>query len=224
MYLVLFDCDGTLVDSQHLIVEAMMRTFHRHKLSAPHRDDVLEVIGLSLPQAISRLVAPGEAVRLTDVVETYRNNFAAMRQDPHHSECLFSGALEAIDFLDEREEVLLGIATGKSRRGVDTMLAATGLNGRFNTIQTADTSPSKPDPTMVRRAIAETGVEKENTIVVGDTAYDMEMAKAAGVTGIGVAWGNHTKDALMAAGAFAVVEDFEDLVPALEEFFWTHGC
>ncbi|MCC2111751.1 MAG: HAD-IA family hydrolase, partial [Hyphomicrobiales bacterium] len=173
MFLVLFDCDGTLVDSQHLIVEAMMRTFHRHKLSAPHRDDVLKVIGLSLPQAINRLVAPGEAVRLDDVVETYRNNFAAMRQDPHHAECLFSGAFEAIDVLADREEVLLGIATGKSRRGVDTMLAATGLNGRFVTIQTADDSPSKPDPTMVHRAIAETGVAKENTVVVGDTAYDM---------------------------------------------------
>ena len=224
MFLVLFDCDGTLVDSQHLIVEALMRTFHRHRLTPPRRADVLRVIGLSLPQMIARLVAPGEAVRLVDVVETYRNTFADMRCDPHHSECLFRGAREAIDLLGEREEVLLGIATGKSRRGVDSMLAATGLEGRFATIQTADTSPSKPHPDMVHKAIREVGVETQGTIVVGDTVYDMQMARAAGVSGIGVAWGNHEAERLRAAGAVTVVETFADLLPELEEFFWNNGC
>ena len=221
MFLVLFDCDGTIIDSQHLIVEAMGRTFSHFRLPRPSREDVASVIGLSLPYAIARLMPIGSGRDLDDLVSTYRETYAGLRRDPKHCEKLYPGAREVITALGGRDDVLLGIATGKSRRGVQAMFDATGLGDWFQTIQTADDAPSKPDPTMVRRALRETGIEAAHTVVVGDTGYDIAMARSAGATGVGVAWGYQSTDQLFKAGAVEVVENFPALLPLLDDYFAT---
>ena len=136
-----------------------------------------------------------------------------------HEEPPFPGALEALDELAARDDVLLGIATGKSRRGVDAIMNLHDLHGRFVTIQTADNHPSKPHPSMVATAIAEAGVLPQRTVMIGDTTYDMEMAKAAGARAIGVSWGYHPSESLLATGADALLSTFDELGAALDLCF-----
>ncbi|MDO5529224.1 MAG: HAD-IA family hydrolase [Paracoccus sp. (in: a-proteobacteria)] len=208
MKLVIFDVDGTLVDSQALICGAMGDAMTGAGLPVLPRSDVLSIVGLSLPVAVARLL-PGEAPsRHEAVVEGYRASF--LRRRTRDEAPLYPGAIECLDALDARGDLLLGIATGKSRRGLDALIAAHGLKGRFVTIQTADLNPSKPDPGMVNAALSETGTAPQDALMIGDTVFDMEMARAAGVAAIGVAWGYHDAAALRACGA-EVAEDFPSL-------------
>ena len=202
--LVVFDVDGTLVDSQHLIVEAQARAFAEHGLNAPQRKEALSVVGLSLPEAFKRLV--GEAGPIAGLSESYRRAFQALRLDPDYEEPLFPGMADLIAQLHAREDVQLGIATGKSRRGVDHILAKYGWEGWFATTQTADDAPSKPDPAMLLQAMDEAGAKPAMTVMVGDTTFDMMMARNAGAAAVGVAWGYHPPGALFGAGAVTVVE------------------
>jgi phosphoglycolate phosphatase len=218
--LVIFDCDGTLVDSQHVIVAAMEMAFAGAGLPAPQREAVLSIVGLSLPEAIWRVklahdIEPDEAL-LGRLLDGYRQAFGALRQDPAHDEPMFPGALEGVRALAARDGVLLGIATGKSRRGVDRLLARFGLVDCFSTIQTADDAPSKPHPAMIEQAMAEAGTGRHETLMVGDTSFDIEMARNAGVPGLGVAWGYHSPDVLQKAGAAAVAADFADLLAVID--------
>jgi phosphoglycolate phosphatase len=128
---------------------------------------------------------------------------------------MFPGALEAIAGLAARPDTLLGIATGKSRRGVDRLLEREGLAGVFATIMTADDAPSKPHPAMIQQAMAETGAEANGTVMIGDTSFDILMARAASVRGIGVGWGYHDAEELTEAGAEAVAADFSELLSLL---------
>lgn len=204
MKLVVFDVDGTLVDSQHLIVAAQGAAFAEHGLPAPSRAVSLSVVGLSLPQAFRRLV--GEDGPVDALSESYKRAFHALRLDPDYAEPLFPGMGDLIARLHARGDVRLGIATGKSRRGVEHLIATNGWGGWFSTIQTADDAPSKPDPAMLLQAMAEAGIAPASTVMVGDTTYDMGMAVSAGAAAIGVAWGYHPAGALFGAGAVAVVE------------------
>ncbi len=212
--LVVFDCDGTLVDSQRAIIEAMRRAFAALGLPRPADTAVRRVIGLSLPQAMARLRPEDDERAQARLVAAYRESFLALRADPAHREPLFAGAREAVEAL-EAAGFLLGIATGKSRRGLQATLERTGLAGRFVTLQTADDAPSKPHPAMLERAMDEAGAEADETVLVGDTTFDIEMALAAGALPFGVSWGYHAPDALAAAGARSVVDDFEALVAAI---------
>lgn len=216
MNLVIFDMDGTLVDSQRIIVAAMERTFAQADLPPPPRAAVLAIVGLSLEQAMARLVPALDEAEARRLAHSYRDGFAELRADPALAEPMFPGARAALDALARRDDVLLGIATGKSRRGVAHLLDREELHGRFVTIQTADDHPSKPHPSMVERAIADTGVTPVRTVVVGDTTYDVEMARAARAGAIGVSWGYHAPAALAAAGAERVLDRFDDLLPHLE--------
>jgi phosphoglycolate phosphatase len=163
-------------------------------------------------------LAPGISDRdVRTLVQAYRDAFGDLRSDPALAEPLFPGARAALDALSARDDVLVGMATGKSKRGVAHLLDREGLQSHFATIQTADDHPSKPHPAMVERAIAETGVDPARTIVVGDTVYDVEMARAARAGAIGVGWGYHAPAALAAAGAEPVLERFDDLLPHLEK-------
>jgi phosphoglycolate phosphatase len=134
-------------------------------------------------------------------------------------EPLYPGAADAVAALARRDDVVLGIATGKSQRGVRLVLGHHGLLDRFITIKTADDAPSKPDPGMVLAAMREADVGPDDTTVIGDTVYDIRMARAAGATAIGVTWGYHVRDALREAGATLVIEDFAALVPALDSMW-----
>jgi len=214
--LVIFDCDGTLVDSQHMIVAAMGEAYRAHDLPMPERARLLSIVGLSLHDAFSVLGDGDPGFPVSSLVESYRTAFFGLREAGRHLEPLFPGAREAVEGLSGRPDVVLGIATGKSQRGVRAVLGHHGLLDRFGTIQTADDAPSKPDPGMVLEAMRATGAAPRDTVVIGDTSYDMAMANAAAVAGIGVAWGYHAPEMLRNAGAATVIEHFAALTPTLD--------
>ncbi|WP_423208832.1 HAD-IA family hydrolase [Paracoccus yeei] len=214
MRLVLFDVDGTLVDSQHEIVEAMNLGISGAGLPELAPEAILAIVGLSLPVAVAQLL-PGAGPDLHDrVVEGYRAAFVAARAAGRHPP-LYPGALDCLDALAALPGVTLGIATGKPMRGLTAILAAHGLERRFATRQSADGHPSKPHPAMLESALAETGVPAVRAVMVGDTSFDMEMAQAAGMTGFGVDWGYHPADRLHATGAVLVAPDYPALTAAL---------
>jgi phosphoglycolate phosphatase len=212
MKLVIFDVDGTLVDSQHFIVEAQTRAFAAHGLPAPSRAEMLSIVGLSLVQAFEQLVPDGPAASLA---QAYRDAWSVMRLDPDYADEMYPGAVEAVNALAQRDDLLLGIATGKSLRGVHHLFDERGWHGRFATVQTSDGHPSKPHPAMVLKALAETGMAPADALMIGDTSYDMAMGRAAGVRTLGVTWGYHTRDQLIASGAERLVESYEDLMAVL---------
>ena len=216
--LVIFDMDGTLVDSQHLIVSALTTTLSSEGLDVPSRKDLLSVVGLSLIEAMQRL-ADGEEAMHRRMADTYKAAFNELRLSPDYHEPLYPRTVETLEALAARDDVLLGIATGKSMRGVDRVLDLHGLRHLFHTTQTADTHPSKPHPSMVLRALAETGVAANRSVVIGDTVFDMEMARAAGANAIGVSWGYHDTEHLEPAGAQAIIDDFAELAPVLAAMF-----
>ena len=215
--LVVFDLDGTLVDSQHGIVAAMAEAFAAQGLAAPDAKAVRQVVGLSLQDAVARLVDEEQASQVPAIAEGYKLAFVRERSRTDHHEPLFPGAREALAILGEAE-YLLGIATGKGRRGLDITLERHGLKEYFVTLQTADIGPGKPDPAMLQRAMAETGIGPEATLVVGDTTFDMEMAVRAGAAAVGVDWGYHEAAALRESGALDVVQTFDSLPMLIEEF------
>nr|WP_244635754.1 HAD-IA family hydrolase [Chthonobacter albigriseus] len=202
-----------------MIVAAMTRAFLAHDLAPPPRDEILSIVGLSLPIAIARLLAGHPDREPHALVDAYKEAFFELRQSHDHHEPLFPGAREVIDELGARDDLLLGIVTGKSRRGVDAILALHGLADRFQVIRTADDAPSKPDPTMVLDAMAALGADPRLTLVVGDTTYDIEMAIAAGCRGVGVAWGYHRPAQLAAVGAEVVLSRFTDLPATVDALF-----
>lgn len=220
--LVVFDCDGTLIDSQHMIVAAMDRAFAAHGLDALPREQVLSIVGLSLDEAIYALVPHvGEALRRR-VTGSYKDAFFELRRRTDLAEPLFPCVREMLETLAAREDVLLGIATGKSRRGLAHALEAHDLGHYFVTLQTADDAPSKPHPEMLRRAMSATGAVPRDTVLIGDTSYDMEMARAADVHAFGVDWGYHAPALLRAAGAHRVLSGFAELATALDTV-WREG-
>jgi len=215
--LFVFDCDGTLVDSQHNIVAAMGAAWARHALPAPAAADVRRVVGLSLEIAIARML-PAEADHThRAIAASYREIVHGLREGNAQGtaeEPLFPGIRDLIEAL-AAPEIFLGVATGKNLRGLEHTLGVHGLRERFHTLQTGDRCRSKPDPEMVLRAMAETGIEAASTVVIGDTSFDMEMARAAGATAIGVAWGYHEIAELHEAGAHAVIDHPADLLVEL---------
>ena len=190
--LVLFDVDGTLIDSQHLIVAAMDgRLSARTTARRPRATRILSVVGLSLPQAFAMLAGDDPAFPAASFADAYKQAFFRLSADPAQQAPLFPGAKAVIDALARRDDVTLGLATGKSRRGVDRMLDLHGLEDVFATVQTADDHPSKPAPDMVLAAMAEAGAGADETVLLGDTTFDMEMTRAAGALPIGAGWGYH---------------------------------
>jgi phosphoglycolate phosphatase len=201
-----FDCDGTLVDGQSAVCEAMEAAFGSVGLAPPHRGQIRRIVGLSLPVAIRHLAPGADEARQTALVDGYRAAFFAMREQGRVSEPLFEGVGDLVSAL-HTAGWKLGVATGKSDRGVLGCLTNHGIRELFCTLQTADRHPSKPHPSMLEQAIAEALASPDTTVMIGDTAYDIEMARAAGVRAIGVAWGYHAADELLAAGAEAVAQD-----------------
>jgi phosphoglycolate phosphatase len=208
--LIVFDCDGTLVDSQQLIVEAARQTLLAHDLEPLEASAVRAVIGLSLELALAQLVPDADERTLISLVATYRARWRLLRTQGV-LEPLFPRAREVLGML-ERNGHLLGIATGKSRPGLLQVLDHHGLTALFVSFQTADRHPSKPHPSMLEQAMRETGSAPAETLMVGDTSFDMAMARAAGARAIGVAWGYHPREALEAAGAELILEDFDQLL------------
>jgi len=203
--LAIFDCDGTLVDSQHNIRAALEDCFAAHDLPVPPPEESRRVVGLSLVEAMEALYPGGTREMHVGLAETYKSAFQRMRARGTIDEPLFDGVADLLDSL-ESDGWLMGVATGKSDRGLDLCLACHGLGSRFVTLQTADRHPSKPHPSMIEQAMADAGAASETTMMIGDTSYDIAMAGAAGVTAIGVAWGYHPPQELWAAGAHHVAD------------------
>ncbi|WP_420138882.1 HAD-IA family hydrolase [Sphingomonas sp.] len=213
--LALFDCDGTLVDSQATICRAMQLGFAANGLTAPDDAATRAIIGLSLLEAMAALHPGGDAVTHDALSQSYKAAFFDLRAQGLAEEPLYDGIAEAISGL-EAQGWLLGVATGKSDRGLKHVLEYHGLHPRFVTLQTADRHPSKPDPSMVYQAMADAGAGPETTVIIGDTSFDMEMAKAAGCAAIGVAWGYHNRQSLLDGGADVVAEHPSTLVAILD--------
>ena len=219
MKLVIFDCDGTIVDSQAGIVLSMNHAFKSLHMTPPTRARTLAVVGLSLPEAFSVLAPEAEYDTRRELAERYKSAFRDLDHDPSDSEGLFPDAKDIIGALAKRGDLMLGIATGKSRRGVDRLIEAEGWHGVFSTIQTADEHPSKPHPSMIHTAMRETGVDRKDTIMIGDTTYDIDMARAANVGALGVTWGYHHKDELTDAGAHLIIDEYTEMPAALARLF-----
>jgi phosphoglycolate phosphatase len=213
--LAVFDCDGTLVDSAANICVAMEQSFAAAQLPLPPRHLTRRVVGLSLVEAVAMLHPEGEPDLHLAMAEDYKRAFQALRAQGMVAEPLFDGIAEMIERLDGAGW-LLGVATGKSDRGLAFCLEHHGLANRFVTLQTADRHPSKPHPSMIETAMAEAGATPETTVMIGDTSFDIGMAIAAGVLAIGVAWGYHDRAELLAEGAELVAEHPSDLVTMLE--------
>lgn len=215
--LAIFDCDGTLVDSQANICLAMEDCFARANLAAPARETTRRVVGLSLVEAMRMMLPEAEPDFHVALAEDYKQAFHRLRGRGLVAEPLYDGIRDLIETLDA-DGWLLGVATGKSDRGLGLCLDHHGLGARFVTLQTADRHPSKPHPSMIEQALAEAGASPETSLMIGDTSYDMAMARAAGVTAIGVAWGYHEADELLAAGAHHVAHHPSDIVELAKAF------
>lgn len=217
LQLVVFDVDGTLVDSQAHIMSAMGHAYESLGLTTPSRAAVLSIVGLSLPVAMERLSPDLDDSERSALVEAYKNSFSTLRVAGGAGLSPFYPGMRAVvDYLLGRDEVLVGLATGKSRRGLDHVLRAHGLTGAFVTEQVADNHPSKPNPSMLLTALAETGAEAADAVMIGDTTFDIEMGRAAGFATIGVGWGYHPTEALAHSGADLVIEEIAALPMAIE--------
>ncbi|KRB60138.1 HAD family hydrolase [Rhizobium sp. Root708] len=213
MKLALFDCDGTLVDSAGLIHEVMARTFVHFGYDCPPIALTKSIIGLTLDIAIARMLGKphvdDEAVAMT---AHYKAIYADVRDEPGMDVRLFDGINLLVNTLAAQDEILIGAVTGKSRRGLVHVLETHGFAPHFIVSRTADDCPSKPHPAMVSECCDETGMNPADTIVIGDAVYDMQMAKAAGATAVGVSWGYASVSDLVAAGADSIADHPDDIL------------
>lgn len=216
MKLVLFDCDGTLCDSAALIHETMRRTFLHFGKPEPTLAETKSIIGLTLDIAIARMQGKDhvddEAI---EMMAFYKSLFSVVRDDLDYREPLFPGIREVMDAIGPSEDLLVGAVTGKSRRGLNLVMETHGFDAFFVVSRTADDCPSKPHPAMVKECCDETGMQASDTFVIGDAIYDMQMAKSAGATAIGVAWGYASVDDLKKAGADHIVHHPRELLPII---------
>lgn len=209
--LAIFDCDGTLVDSQINICLAMEDSFQRAGLEPPGRNAIRRIVGLSLFEAVQALAPQAEAALLGQMAEDYKTAFQRLRGRGLVEEPLFDGIADTLVALGEAGW-LMGVATGKSDRGLAHCLAYHGIADHFVTLQTADRHPSKPHPSMIHQAMADAGAVPDTTLMIGDTSFDIGMAIAAGTTAIGVAWGYHDPHELFAEGAHHVADAPADIL------------
>lgn len=210
MRLAIFDCDGTLVDSQADICAAMDAAFRAAGLLPPERQLTRRVVGLSLHEAMRQLHPEGENHEHASLTELYKDAFRARRAAGAVAEPLYDGIAALIEEL-AGQGWQLAVATGKSDKGLAHCLATHGLTGHFISLQTADRHPSKPDPSMIEQCIADAGADRARTAMIGDTVYDIHMGVNAGVRCFGVDWGYHETNELLEAGAEAVATSIEDL-------------
>ena len=214
--LAIFDCDGTLVDSQANICLAMEHAFDEAGLLPPSRQAIRRIVGLSLLEIMRTLLPDADRVLHAEMVERYRASYLTLRNNGLEHEPLYDGIAAVLSKLDE-DGWMLGVATGKSDRGLERCLDTHAIKGLFVTLQTADRHPSKPNPSMIAQAMADAGSAPKSTVMIGDTVYDILMGKAAGCRTIGVSWGYHPVEELREAGADVIVDTMDELARSLEE-------
>ena len=214
--LAVFDIDGTLVDSRASIFQAATEAARDLGLPDPEYDRVRQIVGLSLPHALAVLEPGLDAEGLERFTAGFRASFHRM-YEAGHEEPLYPGAMETLRRL-HRDGWRLSLATGQNRKGVARNLARQGWAEIFISSHCAEDGPGKPDPSMLHAAMVACSADAATTVMIGDTAHDIAMAVAAGVAPQGVAWGFHTPQEQLNAGAHHVAEDFLDLDAALDRF------
>lgn len=216
--LAIFDCDGTLVDSQRSIVQAMTTGFEMHGLTAPPSEEILRTVGLPLRQCVHVLLPNADDATLDAVTQGYSETYRANRLSGHDEPPLYPHTLETLEALAQ-QDILLAIATGKSRRGLEHTLRVNDLLRFFVETRTADDGPGKPNPDILLDICACTGVRPEHAVIIGDTTFDIEMGGHAKMPALGVNWGYHSPERLLDAGAFAVLESWRELDDVLRHRF-----
>ena len=217
MKLIIFDFDGTLVDSRSLILESHRIVFSQFRLQLPPAAVCLSLVGQTLDLILEELAGPAAPIR--DMVRAYDFLLPKLRADPAFAEKPFEGMADLLRDLSAAPDTVLGMATGHTSVTVAPALAALQWRDFFRTIQAADMAPSKPHPAMLLQALAATGASPERTIFIGDTTYDMEMGRAAKVRSMGVNWGYHRPEQLLAAGAHRIASTVEELRNDLSAHF-----
>lgn len=215
MKLAVFDCDGTLIDSQVNIIRAMESSFQRHALPAPDSHAVRRIVGLSLVEAMQALLPQADHDLHVSLADDYKTAFQRLRADKAlDAEPLYPGIRGLLGTL-AAQGWLLAVATGKSDRGLKLALEHHEIHHLFISLQTADRHPSKPHPSMLRAALADAGAQAQQAVMIGDTSFDIAMGTAAGVPSIGVDWGYHDAHELLDAGAAHVADDADHLLALL---------
>lgn len=217
MNLILFDADGTLVDSQAIIHDSMVATFDSFGEPIPSLEQSRSIVGLSLELAICTLLDRQKDARTAAMTARYKEAYLDRVHLPEYETKLFPGIRNLIETLGDQDEFLIGMVTGKSRAGIDRLLDGQAMRSFFVTSRCADDCPSKPHPAMVLECCDETGTDPRNTIVIGDTSFDMEMAKSAGAGAIGVSWGYHPVDRLRRSGADTIVNHADEVMHRIGE-------
>lgn len=211
--LVIFDWDGTLMDSTARIVQCLARAAGDIGLPLLDNARYRSIIGLGLPEAIRELYPAIDPPTLEAMRVRYAAHFVAAEQQPSR---LFPGALELLDRLAGQPRQL-AVATGKSRRGLDRVWRSSGLDRYFHASRCADESRSKPDPAMLLELLSEARVPAERALMIGDTSFDLEMAARAGVDRIAVNWGAHSRERMLPFQPLAFVDSFDELLPLINE-------
>lgn len=204
--LVVFDWDGTLMDSAAAIVQAISSACRDLDVEPPSEERARHVIGLGLVDALRHAVPNLPASRYAQMADRYRHHY--LSED--HTLTLFAGVRDLLDAL-QAAGLTLAVATGKSRRGLDRALGHSGLAPLFQATRCADESFSKPHPAMLDELMSELGVAPEATVMIGDTTHDLQMARNAGVAGVGVAYGAHPRGVLEEEMPLALVDSVLEL-------------
>jgi len=203
--LIVFDWDGTIIDSASSIAECIRDSARDLGLPVPTTERASHVIGLGLHDSLRLAVPELQAQQYPEFVAAYRKHFLA-REDTMG---LFAGMEDLLKEL--KGQHLLAIATGKSRRGLDRALAATGIRPLFRASRCADETNPKPHPAMLLELMAELGFSKDQTLMIGDTSHDLEMARAAEVDSVAVTYGAHPEEGLRACTPTACVSTVREL-------------
>ena len=205
--LLIFDWDGTLMDSEARIVACMQAAAVDLGLPVPGRERTRDIIGLGLDEAIRSLFPDIDATGTEQMVQRYRHHYLVANETPTP---LFEGAAEVVTTLHDAG-YLLAVATGKGRRGLDRSLRQTGLEPLFHATRCADESRSKPDPDMLLQLLEELGVEPARALMIGDTEYDLQMAANAGTAGLAVGYGVHSRERLLRHRPVHCIDDIREL-------------